>query len=127
MENSYAENMDHDAYHRLEDMFVEGYRTAPDKLVYLRLTHIPFDIRVEAAPDSDSRMHLKSVRIKEEFEAGSVTPAFGSKRLVHHMNPHELVKNRKSLRFVYVHRDGEVEKSLRELFGIAIEDAEGHD
>ena len=119
------ETIDHDTYHRLEDTFVDGYRAAQDKLAFLRLSNIPFDLVVE--PGSDVKMHLKCVRIEEAFEVGSVTPAFGSKRLVHHMNPHELVKHRESLRFVYVHRDGEVEKSLRELFGLVIEDAEGHD
>ena len=124
MEDVDAERMDHDTYHRLEDMFVEGYRAAEDKLVYLRLTHIPFELRVEPASDSDSRMYLRSVRIEEVFEAGSVTPAFGSKRLVHHMYPHELVESRKSLKFLYVHHDGVVEKSLRELLGLVIEDAD---
>ena len=126
MTNVSAESIDHDAYHRLEDMFVEGYRAAWDKLVYLRLTHIPFDLPVDPASDPDLRMHLKDVRIEEVFEAGSVTPAFGSKRLVHHMYPHELVKSRKSLRFVYVHHDGVIEKSLRELLGLVIEDTDHH-
>ncbi len=118
-----VESIDHDAYHRLEDMFVEGYRAAWDKLVFLRLTHIPFDLPMDSDSDADLRMHLKEVRIEEVFEAGSVTPAFGSKGLVHHMYPHDLVKTRKSLRFVYVHHSGVTEKSLRELLGLVIEDA----
>ena len=121
------EKMDHDTYHCLEDMFVEGYRAARDKLVYLRLAHIPFDLPVYPDSDSDSRMHLKSVRIEEVFEVGSVTPAFGSKRLVHQMYPHGLVESRTSLKFVYVHHDSAVEKSLHELFGLVIEDADRHD
>ena len=126
MKSDYPEKMDRDTYQRLEDMFAEGYRAARDKLVYLRLAHIPFDLPVDPGSDSDSRMHLKSVRIEEVFEAGSVTPAFGSNRLVHQMYPHELVESRKSLRFVYVHHDKVVEKSLDELFGLVIEDADGH-
>lgn len=127
MKNVDAERMDHDAYHRLEDMFAEGYRAARDKLVYLRLAHIPFELLGDQASDSDFRMHLKSVRIEEVFEAGSVTPAFGSNHLIHQMYPHELVKRRKSLKFVYVHHDGAVEKSLYELLGLVIEEADHHD
>ena len=127
MKNVDAERMDHDTYHRLEDMFADGYRAARDKLVYLRLAHIPYELPGDKAPDSDARMYLKSVRIEEVFEAGSVTPAFGSDRLIHQMYPHELVESRKSLKFVYVHRDGAVEKSLHELLGLAIEDADHHD
>lgn len=127
MKNVDAERMDHDTYHRLEDMFAEGYRAAQDKLVYLRLAHIPFELPGDQASDSDSRMHLKSVRIEEMFEVGNVTPAFGSNRLIHQMCPHELVKSRKSLRFEYIHHDGAVEKSLHELLGLVIEDADHHD
>lgn len=122
-----AEKMDLETYRRLEDMFAEGYRAARDKLVYLRLAHIPFELPGDADSDSESPMHLRSVRIEEVFEVGSVTPAFGSKRLIHQMYPHELVESRKSLRFVYVHHDSVVEKSLRELFGLVIEDLEFHD
>ena len=126
MKNVDTERMDHDTYHRLEDMFVEGYRTARDKLVYLRLAHIPFELSGDQASDSDTRMHLNSMRIEEVFEVGNITPAFGSNQLIHHMYPHELVKSRKSLKFVYVHHDGAVEKSLYELLGLVIEDADHH-
>jgi hypothetical protein len=108
-------------------MFAEGYRAARDKLVYLRLAHIPFELPSNPDSDSDSRMHLKRLRIEEIFEVGNVTPAFGSTRLIHHMYPQELVESHKSLKFVYVHHDGTVEKSLHELFGLVVEDADHHD
>ena len=120
-----VERMDHATYHRLEDMFAEGYRAAQDKLVYLCLAHIPFELPGDQT--SNSLMHLKSVRIEEVFEVGSVSPAFGSHRLIHQMYPHELVEGHKSLKFMYVHHDGVVEKSLQELFGLVIEDADHHD
>ena len=125
MNSTYGERIDHDTYHLLEEMFVEGYRTAQDKLVYLRLSHIPFELPEDS--DSEVIMHLNSVRIEERYDVGSVTPAFGSDKLVHHMYPHELVKCHKSLKFCYVQHGGVVEKSLRELFGFVIEDADHHD
>ena len=122
-----AERMDHDAYHCLEDMFAEGYREARDKMVYLQLAHIPFEIPVGSKSVSDAMMYLKEVRIEEVFMVGSVTPAFGSDQLIHQMYPHKMVESHKSLKFIYVHIDGLVEKSLHELFGLVIEDADHHD
>lgn len=127
MENVDTERMDHEAYHRLEDLFVEGYRAARDKLVYLRLAHIPFELPADRSSNSDARMYLKTVRVEEVFEAGSVKPAFKTDRLIHQMYPHELVESSRLLRFVYVNHDGAVEKSLYELFGLVIEDADHHD
>ena len=124
MEDTDADRMDHDTYHRLESIFVEGYRAAQDKLAYLRLTHIPFEMPADPDSDSDSRMHLRSVEIDEVFEVGSITPAFGTNRLMHQLYPHAMVECRRSLKFRYVHRGGTVEKSLRELFGLVIEDAD---
>ncbi len=126
MADADAERMDHETYHRMEDMFAEGYRAAQDKLAYLRLAHIPFEMPVDPDSDSDTRMHLIGVQIDEVFEVGSVTPAFGTNRLMHQMYPDQLVKCRTSLRFRYVHRGGAAEKSLRELFGLVIEDADHH-
>ena len=117
--------MDHEAYHRLEDMFAEGYRAARDRLVYLRLAHIPFELPGDS--DANARMHLKSVRVEEVFEVGNVAPAFGSNQLIHQMYPHGLEESHTSLKFIYVHLDGLVEKSLQELFGLVIEDADHHD
>ena len=124
MEDADADRMDHDTYHRLEDMFAEGYRAAQDKLAYLRLAHIPFEMPMDPDSDSDSRMHLRSVQIDEVFEVGSVTPAFGTNRLMHQMYPHALVECLRSLKFRYVHHDGAVVKSLRELYGLVIEDTD---
>ena len=127
MGNDAAERIDHDTYHRLEDMFVDGYRSAQDKLIYLRLASVPFELPVDPAGETDRPMHLKGVRIEEVFEVGNITPAFGTEQLVHQMYPHELVESRKSLKFIYVHQAGTVEKSLQELLGLVIEGADHHD
>ena len=122
-----VERIDHDTYHLLEDTFIQGYRAAQDKLVYLRLTHIPFVLPLGSDSQSEASMHLKNLRIEDVFEVGNVQPAFGANQLIHQMYPHELVENRKSLKFVYVHHKGMVEKSLHELFDLVIEDTEYHD
>ena len=121
-----VEKIDHDTYHRLEESFAQGYWAAQDKLIYLRLAHIPFELPLDHPSDTDSRMHLKSVKIEDIFEVGNVSPAFGSNQLIHQMYPDELVENHKSLKFIYVHHDGVVEKSLHELFVLVIEDGDHH-
>ena len=127
MEQVQLETMDHDSYHTLVDMFIDGYRAAKDKLVYLRLAHVPFELPLGSDSHSEASMHLKSLRIEDVFEVGNVQPAFGTKQLIHQMYPHELVENRKSLKFVYVHHKGMVEKSLHEIFDLVIEDTDHHD
>lgn len=127
MNSVYTEKLDHETYHLLEDMFVEGYRTARDKLVYLRLSHIPFELAENQDTDSGNSMHLDSIRIEETYDVGNAAPAFGLDKLVHHMYPHELVKNHKLLRFVYVHQGGTVEKSLHDVLGLTIEGAYDHE
>ena len=84
-------------------------------------------LHADRSSNSDARMYLKTVRVEEVFEAGSVKPAFKTDRLIHQMYPHELVESSRLLRFVYVNHDGAVEKSLYELFGLVIEDADHHD
>ena len=119
-----AERIDHDTYHLLEEMFVEGYRAARDKLVYLRLAHIPFEL--QDGDGGDSRLYLQGVRIEDIFEVGSASPAFGSAEMVHHMYPHELVRGHVSLRFLYVGRKGVVEMSLHEVLGLEVDDSSSH-
>ena len=127
MEKVQLETMDHDSYHILEDMFINGYRAAKDKLVYLRLAHIPFQLPAIDHSSADSTLYLKEVKIENLYEVGSVSPTFGTDQVLHQMYPGEMVRAQHSLRFIYVKTDGIVEKSLQELLGIVIEDKDRHD
>lgn len=126
MERAHTETIDRESYHRLEHMFVDGYRSAKDKLVYLRLAHIPFQLPVAHNTNETTTLYLKAVRIEDMFEVGSLTPAFATDQVLHHMYPDELVRGQHSLRFIYVRPDGVVEKSLDELLGLVIEDSAEH-
>ena len=119
-----AERIDHDTSHLLEEMFAEGYRSARDKLVYLRLAHIPFEM--QDGDGGDPSLYLQGVRIEDLFEVGSASPAFGSAEMVHHMYPHGLVRSHVSLRFLYVGRKGVVEKPLHEVGGLEVDDTSSH-
>ena len=127
MEQVQLETMDHDSYHILEDMFINGYRAAKDKLVYLRLAHIPFQLPAIDHSSADSALYLKEVKIENLYEVGSVSPTFGTDQILHQMYPNEMVRAQHSLRFIYVRTDGIVEKSLHELLGLVIEDNDSHD
>lgn len=127
VKNVSTESIDHDSYHRLERMFVDGYLSARDKLVFLRLAHIPFQLHATADGDETTTLYLKAIKIEDLFEVGSVTPAFATDQVLHQMYPDEMVSSQHSLRFIYVRPDGIVEKSLNELLGLIIEDAAEHD
>ncbi len=127
MEQLQLETMDHDSYHILEDMFINGYKAAKDKLVYLRLAHIPFQLPAIDHSSADSALYLKEVKIETLYEVGSVSPTFGTDQILHQMYPNEMVRAQHSLRFIYVRTDGIVEKSLHELLGLVIEDKDKHD
>ena len=127
MEQVHLETMDHDSYHILEDMFIDGYRAAKDKLVYLRLAHIPFQLPTIDHSVTDATLYLNAVKIENLYEVGCVSPTFGTDQVLHQMYPGEMVRAQHSLRFIYVGTDGIVEKSLQELLGLVIEDKDEHD
>ena len=63
-----------------ETAFIEAYRTAGDKRVFLELTGVHFSLEQE----DHAGWHLTHIRIEETFEVGQASPAFGMARLVHH-------------------------------------------
>ena len=127
MKQVHSETMDHDSYHILEEMFIDGYRAAKNKLVYLRLAHIPFQLPTNDHSVTDSTLYLNAVKIENIYEVGSVSPTFGTDQILHQMYPGDMVRAQHSLRFIYLQADGIVEKSLQELLGLAIEDKDRHE
>ncbi len=116
------ETIDHESYHKLEEMFVEGYRNAKDKMLYLRMAHIPFEL----PPSSTEEVpyYLQQLHITEKVDVGHVAPAFASPKLVHQMFPHELVRSSTQLTFIYVNQHGIKECSLQELYQLNVVDHE---
>ena len=117
------EAIDHESYHRLERLFVEGYRSASDKMLYLKMAHIPFEILPQ---EGQPHLFLKSIQIEETVEVGHVFPAFASTQLVHQMYPHEHVKTAFQLKFIYVHSLGIAQKTLESLHHLHIQDSDHH-
>lgn len=89
--------MQHEDYHVIEDAFIEGFRTAPDKRAFLQLARVPFEIG-----DGAEGLKLLTVQLDAAYGVGSASPGFGSSELVYHPLPGEMVSCRTALAFVYV-------------------------
>lgn len=103
--------MDHEQYHAVEDAFIAGFRTAPDKAGFLALARIP----LELADGDGPSLKLIEVILAESFEVGRASPGFGSRELVHHPLPGKLVTSRTRLSFRYVSIARVRELSLAEV------------
>jgi len=108
----------------LESAFVDGFRQARDKQGFLRLAQIP----LELDRSGQSGLKLMQVVIEEAFEVGRASPGFGSRELVYHPLPANLVTAQAQLRFRYVSADELCELTLAEALGANIPTSHGpHD
>ena len=111
-------------YAALESAFVDGFRQARDKQGFLRLTRIPLEL--EGA--GQAGLKLMQVVIEEAFDVGRASPGFGSRELVYHPLPGNLVTTQSQLRFRYVSADELRELTLAEVLGnrVGVEPESGH-
>jgi hypothetical protein len=97
----------------LESAFADGFRQARDKQGFLRLAQIPLEL--EGA--GQAGLKLMQVVIEEAFDVGRASPGFGSRELVYHPLPGNLVTTQSQLRFRYVSADELRELTLSEVLG----------
>jgi len=96
----------------LLDAFIAGFQGAQDKTSFLRVARVPFEIpSVEGGPT----LKLVDVEIKNGFQVGTASPAFGSRDLVYHPYPGNMVRARTTMEFVYVSLDERREVGLAEM------------
>lgn len=100
-------------YAALESAFADGFRQARDKQGFLRLAQIPLEL--ERADQGG--LKLMQVVIEEAFDVGRASPGFGSRELVYHPLPGNLVTAQSQLRFRYVSADELRELTLAEALG----------
>lgn len=98
----------------LEQAFADGYRSATDKLGFMRLMGIPMEVQVEGQPPSK----MVEVKMTQAFTVGQAGPGFGSAELVYHPLPGKMVTDKCALEFVFVHAKGMHTLSLAELLAI---------
>ena len=85
-----------------ETAFIEAYRAAGDKRVFLELTGVHFSLEQE----DHAGWHLTHIRIEETFEVGQASPAFGMARLVHQPLPGSMIKGVAKAVFCYQSPEG---------------------
>jgi hypothetical protein len=88
-----------DAIALLVDAFVEGYAGAADKIGFLRLAGVPFELDDAAGGPS---LKLIEVQKLDCHQVGTASPGFASRELVYHPYTGALVRERTQLSFVYV-------------------------
>jgi hypothetical protein len=96
----------------VETAFIAGFRDAPDKQAFLRLSGVPLGL--ERA--GQTSLKLIEVKLEDTFTIGSASPGFGTRELSYQPLPAALVARATKLRFVYVSVDDLAEKSLAEVW-----------
>ncbi len=86
----------------LIDAFIAGFRAAEDKTSFLRVARVPFEIPSGTGAPS---LKLVDIELRNGFQVGTAAPAFGSRDLVYHPYPGNMVRERTSMDFVYVSLD----------------------
>ena len=98
----------------VEAAFIAGFREAPDKQAFLRLSGIPLSLDRPGA----TALKLIEVKFADKYLVGSASPGFASRELSYQPLPAALVGHSTSLLFVYVAVDSMVEKPLAEIWGL---------
>jgi len=82
----------------LSASFIDGFRSAGDKISYLRLARVPFH-----RPGTDGLVqHLVDAKIESNWQIGTASPAFASRELVYMPFPGSMVQARETMIFTYV-------------------------
>lgn len=100
----------------VEAAFIAGFRGAPDKQAFLRLSGIPLSLERSGGATA---LKLIEVKLEDTFRVGSASPGFATRELSYQPLPAALVEQAIKLSFVYVSADTLVEKSLAEIWPAA--------
>ena len=98
----------------IEAAFIAGFREAPDKQAFLRLSGIPLSLDRPGA----TALKLIEVKLTDNYQVGSASPGFATRELSYQPLPAALVGHGTTLTFVYVAVDALVEKPLAEIWGL---------
>jgi hypothetical protein len=100
-----------DAIDLLAEAFIAGFGKAEDKIGFLRLAGVPFEIDDAGG---DPSLKLVEVQRLDCHQVGTASPGFASRELVYHPFPGKLVRGRTQLSFVYVSLERKVTVPLRD-------------
>lgn len=96
----------------VEAAFIAGFRDAPDKQAFLRLSGIPLSLE----RPGQTALKLIEVELTDKFQVGSASPGFATRELSYQPLPAALVSQTTALTFIYVSVDSMVEKTLSEVW-----------
>ena len=91
--------------------FIDGFRTAKDKMSYLRIAGVPLELPAEDGPS----LKLVDVTLTTEWQVGTASPSFGSRELSYLPLPGEMIGERTNLGFVYVSLERKTVVDLRDF------------
>ncbi|MAY43706.1 MAG: hypothetical protein CML65_00405 [Rhodobacteraceae bacterium] len=83
----------------LATQFIDGFRSAADKSVYLQLAGVPRELPDDAG---GAPLKLVDVQLTTEWQVGTASPSFGSAELSYLPYPGSMVTERTNMGFVYV-------------------------
>jgi hypothetical protein len=106
------EHEDQEARTAVEAAFIAGFRGAPDKQAFLRLSGIPLSLERPGA----TALKLIEVKLEDTFRVGSASPGFATRELSYQPLPAALMEQGTKLSFVYVSADTVVAKTLAEIW-----------
>lgn len=92
----------------LEEAFIAGFREAPDKQAFLRLSGIPLSLE----RPGQTALKLIEVKLMDKFQVGSASPGFATRELSYQPLPAALVARTTMLALVYVAVDAIEEKTF---------------
>lgn len=79
--------------------FIDGFRSASDKTVYLKLAGVPTEITDTAG---GAPLKLVDVTLTTDWQVGTASPSFGAQELTYLPFPGPMVTERTNMGFVYV-------------------------
>ena len=83
----------------LATQFIDGFKAAADKSVYLQLAGVPREVKDDAG---GAPLKLVGVQLTTEWQVGTASPSFGSSELSYLPYPGPMVTERTNMGFVYV-------------------------
>ncbi len=83
----------------LATQFIDGFKAAADKSVYLQLAGVPREVKDDAG---GAPLKLVDVQLTTEWQVGTASPSFGSSELSYLPYPGPMVTERTNMGFIYV-------------------------
>ncbi|RYH06768.1 hypothetical protein [Tropicimonas sp. IMCC6043] len=96
----------------LTTQFIKGFVQASDKTAYLKIAGIPFE---KPGLGGATALKLVDVELKTEWQVGTASPAFGSRKLSYLPYPGSMVSERTNMALIYVSMDEKLSTDIKDF------------